>query len=474
MTTHIDQRFSVDTEGMRQLNADRKPWTLVKELIQNSWDEFPNATTCRVEVQSSADTEQETVVVVEDNGGGFADIRDAYTLMAPTAKRLDPAKRGRFNLGEKEIMSVALSGEIETVGQTVMFPAEGGREVNTNSRTSGTKISAVMPWSQAQRSELVESLKRFIPNGCGLVVNGQEVRNRSAVIEFTATLPTVLQDAPGSPMRPTSRKTKVSVYEPYENDTGWLYEMGIPIQPIDCRWDVDIHQKVPLPPNRDTVGRAYLKSISAEVLNETHHLLEEDRFADTWVRTAMEDKRINSDAVKTAAAKRYGEKTLIWSNDANANMRAVDMGYQLVHPRSMSPEERHNIKTLGGIQTAREVFGRDTALSFPAEMNDTRRKFAEWVKEIAIKCGMTGTCVQFFYCDKTNTAAMCSGDSEYQLVSFNASILTDEWFSQRGVDQISLIIHELAHASSEGEMSHGPSWGEECCRLAGIISEGHI
>ena len=474
MTEQTEQRFSVDTEGMRQLHADRQPWTLVKELIQNAWDEFPNATTCNVEVRRATDTDNETVVIVEDNGGGFSDIRDAYTLMAPTAKRLDPSKRGRFNLGEKEIMSVALSGEVETVGTTVSFPVSGGREIDDNTRSSGTKISAVMPWDAKQRHDLTESLLKFIPNGCGLVVNGQEVERRYPVAEFVATLPTILQDAPGAPMRPTSRKTKVSVYEPYERETGWMYEMGIPIQPIDCRWDVDIHQKVPMPPNRDTVGKAYLRSISAEVLNATHHLLEDESFADTWVRTAMEDKRITSEAVKTASAKRYGEKTLLWSNDANANMRAVDGGYQLVHPRSMSPEERHNIKTLGGIQTTREVFGQDIALSVPAEKTKARTDFAEWVKEIAAKCGMTGTCVQFFYCDKTNTAAMCSGDSKYQLVSFNASILTDEWFSQRGADQISLIIHELAHASSEGEMAHGPSWGDECCRLAGIISEGHV
>ena len=44
------ERFAVSAEGLRQLNASRRPWSLVKELIQNAWDEAPKATRCNVTI----------------------------------------------------------------------------------------------------------------------------------------------------------------------------------------------------------------------------------------------------------------------------------------------------------------------------------------------------------------------------------------------------------------------------------------
>ena len=64
--------------------------------------------------------------------------------MGPTPKRHDPAKRGRFNMGEKELVSVA-------DGHTVHFPRITGR------------IAALMPWPRRQAGELIQRLKRFHP-----------------------------------------------------------------------------------------------------------------------------------------------------------------------------------------------------------------------------------------------------------------------------------------------------------------------
>ena len=126
------ERFSVSAEGLRQLNASRPPWSLVKELIQNAWDEAPDATSCDVTITPRPNGT--TVIAVEDDGPGFAEISHAWTLMADTPKRANPTKRGRFNLGEKEIISVAVSAKIETAGTTVTFPAKGGRKTSPNER----------------------------------------------------------------------------------------------------------------------------------------------------------------------------------------------------------------------------------------------------------------------------------------------------------------------------------------------------
>ena len=132
MTEWQQQRFAISTQGMRELHVDRPPWMLVKELIQNAWDEAPEATVCRVRVKPEV-RPGVAQVVVEDDGPGFADIADAFTLMKPTPKRMDPTRRGRFNIGEKEVVSVALEAEIRTVGWTVVFPAAASRGENGTS-----------------------------------------------------------------------------------------------------------------------------------------------------------------------------------------------------------------------------------------------------------------------------------------------------------------------------------------------------
>ena len=128
------------------MHADREPWTLLKELIQNAWDEAPHASECNVTIERG-EQRGTTFIVVEDNGSGFTNPADAWTLMGPTAKRLEPTKRGRFNLGEKEVISVARTATVETVGTTIHFPRDGGREVSRNKRERGTRIELVMPWN---------------------------------------------------------------------------------------------------------------------------------------------------------------------------------------------------------------------------------------------------------------------------------------------------------------------------------------
>ena len=224
MTEWQQERFAISTQGMRELHVARPPWMLVKELIQNAWDEAPEATVCRVRVKPEV-RPGVAQVVVEDDGPGFADIADAFTLMKPTPKRMDPTRRGRFNIGEKEVVSVALEAEIRTVGWTVTFPPSGGREVKPNRRQRGTVVTALLPWDAGQSEQLAEMLRRFRPTDCRLVVNGQEVPKREPVSTRQARLPTVLQSEPGGPLRPTRRVASIDVLEPVA-DTGLALRAG--------------------------------------------------------------------------------------------------------------------------------------------------------------------------------------------------------------------------------------------------------
>lgn len=470
----VKERFSVSAEGMRELHKSRTPESLVKELIQNAWDE--ETTVCKVTVRHRS--RNRVLVSVEDDGEGFRNIDDAYTLMGETSKRADPEKRGRFNLGEKEVLSVAVYAVVQTVGWTVDFPPEGGREVSQNDRKSGTVVEAMMPWTKAEAERLVERLMLFrAPAGCKYTVNDIEVERREALKVHTATLSTLIQSAPGEPMRPTRRKTELhiaSVSDP--EGKGWIYEMGIPIQPIDLPYDVDVQQKVPMPPNRDTVSESYLQDVYAETLNCMHGEMEREEFGETWVRTAVEDSRISEDAVRATVERRYGRKAVLWSSDRNANAEAMDKGYQVIHPRTMSREERSNLRVLGGMESASARFGKtlggeqDPHLKVVDVSDDPAKlAFAEWVNDLG---GYVGVAVNpvFIHNPRSFALADCTSRSARPTMRFNLARLRDEFFEGRDREQLALVIHELGHALAEGEFSHGYSWGDSCASAGATIA----
>ena len=473
MTEWIQERFAISTLGMRELHVDREPWMLVKELVQNAWDEAPEATVCRVKVTPEV-REGVARVVVEDDGPGFSDITDSFTLMKPTAKRLDPTQRGRFNIGEKEIISVAVEAEIRTVGYTVVFPPEGGREVKKNRRKRGTVVTALLPWTAEQADGLAKMLRRFRPTDCGLVVNGQEVPRREPVGSRQTRLATVLQGEPGGPLRPTRRVTNIDVLE-RAGETGWLYELGIPIQAIDAKYDVDVGQKVPMPPNRDTVGKAYLQDTYAELLNVAYTDMRGEDYAAQWVRTALEDERVEADAVKRTVTARYGEKVTMWSSDTDSNMRAAEAGYEVLHPRSMSPEERKSLRDLGEVKGALELFppsGKQAPrVARDSELTDDNRAFAEWTVRLAALAGMDAS-VEFVFDKAARYSAYCTASTDTPEVTYNLSRLEPEFFKGRGPEQLSLVIHELGHAHARKAMEHGPKWGRSCTKVGAMIALG--
>ena len=71
----------------------------------------------------------------------------------------------------------------------------------------------------------------------------------------------LLRNGQASQNRNTTRKTKIDVYKPIK-EKGGIYEMGIYIQDTEMPYDININQKVPLPPTRDIVSNSYLQARS--------------------------------------------------------------------------------------------------------------------------------------------------------------------------------------------------------------------
>lgn len=488
--------FAVDAEGFAALQRGREPWKLVKELVANAWDE--EITICEVEigVPGTASSGEHPVdvkpvartglVVMDDSPTGFADLRDANTFFRRNDKRCRPDVRGRFNLGEKEILSIARWARVLTMSGCVEFCTDGSIRRPRVKRGLGTEVKLALTWTAEERHNVADALQRFLPpEGKALVVNGVEVLYRAPEHVVECTLPTVLEDEDG--LRPTARKTTVHVHEscdvlaagalerlahgksavPAEGKPrGWLYEMGIPVCEIDAPYLVDVQQKIPLSTDRDTVPPAFLRDIYAEVLNVVAEKLDREVVSDTWVREATEDERAEPSAVRAVAKKRWGDRAVMWSSDPRANQDATDHGYDVVHPRTMSAAEREAFRGAGKLKPASMVFpqiGKDVESIDRSEWTPRMHEIADLTRRLAVALLDFDVDVRFIR-DREISAG---GSYGARTVTFNLAKLTSDWHLETraiGAGHYDLILHELAH---ERGFMHDTKYVDTLGSLAG-------
>ncbi len=453
------ERFEVSTKGMRALQAGREPWQLAKELVANAWDE-PTVTRCEITLKST--DVRKAILTTYDNGRGFSNIADAWTLMGHTAKRGEPTVRGRFNIGEKEIISVAIYAKVQTSGKIINFPKSGGRIIkDAINPMQGTMVDCWLPWGNRQVETTIAKLKELLPpKGITYIVNDETVAYREPTQTIETTLDTVLQDSPTEPIRPTQRKTEIELYP---NENGKLYEMGIPIQPIQCPYLVNVMQKVPMPPNRDVVRDSYLQDIYKAILEATVENLLQEQAAETWVRTAIEDKDIASEIVKKAMVKRFGDKVVLWSTDQKANEQAIEHGYEVIHGKTLSSAEREAMTNVGLVHSS-DIFTlpTGTADAIPeSEWTDDMKQVAEYAKRLAKELiQLTWLRVEMYKMPNAEAAATYSCGT----ISFNISKLGYHWFDSINPSVTSLILHELGHHRGNG---HDWVYDKSFQRIAG-------
>jgi hypothetical protein len=338
--------FEVDPKGLKKLLAGRDYGFIINELAQNAFDE-EGVKELRIEIRLVEGKRQYQVIVADDSPNGFRRLSDAWTLFAESYKKGNPLQRGRFDLGEKLVISLCKRAEIVTTTGAVRFE-NNKRTTLRRKMDTGTVVTLWVPATLAQGEELKVAVSRLIPPaGVSVVFNGQEVGRREALQVFNATLPTVNVDEEGQ-LRPSRRQTDVTVYE--ANGAGaWLYEMGIPVVPIKATWTLDVQQKVPLNMDRDNVSPAFLRKLYAHTLNAMATELPQEDAAADWVVQGTGEKEIEHEAFSTVLDKSMGEKRVIYDpSDPESNMRAVSNGHTLVRGNQLSQGQRDNIRRMRG------------------------------------------------------------------------------------------------------------------------------
>jgi hypothetical protein len=425
--------FEVDKEGLRQLQESKSKHNIMRELVQNAWDE--KATLCEVKTLYLRGTAE---ISVKDNSPeGFRDIKDAYTFFAKTYKRADPEKRGRFNMGEKQILALCEKAIIETTKGTLIFDSSG-RAQKKKRREVGTMVQVFVKMSREEYDEMLRVAKLYlVPKGIAYSINGETIPFREPYKIFEATLPT--ESEKNGIFRKTERKTMVHVQNPI--GIAWLFEMGLPVCEIESKYSFDVQQKVPLSIDRDTVPQSFLEKLFAEALNVLYDDIKSDESSESWIRIGAGSDRIKPETTKAIITKRFGDKVVIATpNQPLSNNDALANGYKVVHGKEFSKKEWENVRKEGGMETSYEKFPHDTVLGEDVVPTPNMLKFKNLAIRIAKDILNIDVEVKF---KKWVGVRAQYGDRTFTV---NVMALGKDFFKvYPTVEMLDLIIHELGH-----------------------------
>ena len=326
----------------------------IYELIQNCWDQ--NVNSVSVTIIPIPNRPAAKITVVDDDPCGFSDLTQSFTLFADSPKKNDPTKAGRFNLGEKLVLSLCEEAHIMTTTGSVHFCKNGSRLSSKDKTEKGSIFEGVMKIQRDEMYEAIKSLNNLIPPENVITeVNGNRIPPRFPIRTFTAILPTEAADAEGN-LKRTQRKVQVDVIVPRKGETASIYELGIPVVKTNDKYHIDIHQKIPLNMDRDNVPPAFLQTIRTFVLNNTHFLLEVEDATKDWVQKASSDERCSGDAIKKIMSLRFGDKRV--SNDLSdpeGTKIAMSEEYTVVFGGALSKGQWDNVRKAKAIKPAGEV-----------------------------------------------------------------------------------------------------------------------
>jgi hypothetical protein len=446
--------FDVDRTGLRKLLADRGIEFAIFELIQNAWDE---SGVSHVDVTLKPDRDgmnAAELTVSDDAPNGFSDLRHAYTLFAESAKKGNPKQRGRFNIGEKLVLSQCVHASIRTTKGTVYFGSDGKRTEGPTSTTAGSIFSALIRLSKKDRNTIEREVQKLIsPESITTTFNGVDLPKREIERTIDATLPTVLGDDHGD-LRHSRRKTTINCYSLRDGEKAMIYEMGIPVVEHDCAFHCDVQQKVELTLDRTNVSERFLRALRLEVFNATHTLLSTEECNHEWAQTAIEHPDVMPEAVEDYMTKRFGEHRVSFDmSDPEANSRAVAAGYTVIKGGQMSGAMWQSVKTHEAIEPAGALFpthSQNFVAFEPAQLTTDMQRVATYARRLAellLDCSIS---VEFG--EQASREAACWRD---RLLQFNVRNLGKGWFNLKGnrLEIDDLIIHEFAHHYASNHLS---------------------
>lgn len=450
--------ISVDTKGLSKMLSRNGIGWIAKELLQNAWDQ--NVTQVDMTIESIGHGKGK-IVITDDDPVGFQDLNHSYTLFAESNKRGNPNLRGRFNMGEKQVIVYC----IETGGEVEILSTTGGYHFDQKKRTKlrrktdvGSKVTCTFRASKKALEQMTAEISSFIaPTEFVTTINGIALPTKSPVASFNEQLPTIGINDDGD-MYNTARKTDVNIYSVDDGQTPMLMELGIPVVESGTKYHVDVRQKVPLNMERDAVTPAYRKKLCGYVLNATANLLTKEEANETWVKTGMGANEVSSEALDTVMDHQYGENRMMHDpSNPGATTAAVNDGVTIVYGGSMSKEAHEQVRNKAPIATTTSNADyRDDGVKFSPDGVDVSIPENEWSDEM-VNLTKYAKVLHRMVHGKEPTVRWLNDDRSYRAcyssnkLTFNYHALGKKWTERTHderwyfQDYIDLLIHEFSH-----------------------------
>jgi hypothetical protein len=449
----------VDRKGLARKLGKKPKSFIVFELLQNAWDE--KITRVNVSMEMLPGRPACKIVVEDDCPEGFQDLTSVYTMFKDSKKSHDPEKRGRFELGEKLVLALALEAEVISTKGSVLIK----NDERTHSRKKlekGTIFLGTFKMTREEYEEVERDIRQVIPPaGIKTIFNGTELPVRTPLHTFETTLQTIRADEEGQ-LSPTQRKTVVEVYEVREGETAHIYEMGLPVVETSDKWHYNILQRVPVNWERNNVPPSYKKTLRVEVLNAMHSRLSKDEAAAPWVADAAEDPRAEAEAIKDIVVKRFGEKSVIYDpSDPEGSKLAMSQGYTVIPGGTLSKGTWDNIRRFSTVLPAGQVTpspkcydpeGRPENVIDPTEWTADMTKKVVFAKKLFTKLTPYPECSVRIVKEPTSWWVANFGNGALCL---NYSKLGKAWFAlpNRAERVLNLLVHEFGHAFCSDHLS---------------------
>jgi len=470
--------FTVDKAGLAKLLERKGKQFVLFELLQNCWDTGAK----RVEAQLVAVADRPVVdlTVTDDDPDGFKDLSHAFTLFAESEKKSDPTRRGRFNLGEKLVLALCEEARITSTKGSYFWDKDG-RHTGRQRTQQGSIFNGLVRMTRAELAEVRKAASSLIPPaGVRTFIDGVELPSRDPIKSFEAALPTEASDDEGV-LRRAMRKTPITVHEVLGDEEPMLYEMGIPVVPLQGgeRWHVNIAQKVPISMERDNVSPAYLQTIRVLLANEMRESFTKEDANTPWVNAAIDDNRAEPETVGKVLDEKYGKKRAVYDpSDPEANKQLINEGYTVIPGGSMSKttwgivREAQLAMPAGAIRPSHIQYGDGPPEKEIPEEEWTlnQRRLVDYFHDLAQKLIQRDLHIRIVN-EPTRRARKAAwyGDG---VLTFNLGCLGKAWFESPPTNaHHELFCHELAHDQVDDHLTR--DFADEAtriaCKLAGLM-----
>ena len=285
----------------------------------------------------------------------------------------------------------------------------------------------------------------------------------SHIATIEETLPTVIAGEDGA-LRKTKRKTEVHIYEPQEEHTPMIYEMGIPVVSSGTPFHIDVQQKVPLTMERDNVTPSYRAKLHTLTLNATADRLTTEQVSEGWVSTGLANDKVSTEAVGSVLDTKYGKKRVVHNpNNPEASAVAAANGFTVMYGGNESKDTWNNIRSRQPIKSAGDIFNTNASVEFGGGGDDSLPR-NEWFDGMEDLCEFTQTIYgKLFgnhslvvkYMNDPRGYAACFNRGTPRII-FNYRSLSKRRIANWRLDYeyfLHLLIHEFAHRESDSHFS---------------------